>query len=486
MEEKVIRYNRKAMYYLHKGNNDDSLSYLTKAHHLLRGIPLSQCAALMAITLNNLGCYHKSMNQPEQALIYLNQAIELEKNDPGEVNNLAATHLNLCAIESQMGFHLKALENCLKAIHLLKDLYTSSEKIAATFVTAHFNAGMEYKSLMRSLESRRILEIGLKISEQYLGHRHSLTEKFNQIVYCDSSPIVKIKSNSTNESPLKSIRSSTAATSIKKKKGTRREFDMSSELMDKNIGYKFSGKTASPVVSRKSDLLQTATLRKFKLKSKKINPKRNKKTKGGYLRKSSDKALQVEFGKVKEKMIFKDIRNNSAILIQKNWRMFITRKKYRMQLLTDQILEAEETMQSAYNRLEDLKSKKMMAEGKFINKYKDLIPVPYRSKLVSKSNENKLQISQRKKLQDNSVKKHQMIAKAKKIQSHIRGFLARRKYRSIVAKLIKIQKHWKGYYYRRKYKKLYSSTLKIQRFYRKYFSQPKRNESSVFSIFGLI
>ena len=68
------------MHYMHKGDNEKCLSSLILAQKLLKGIPITSCAKLMGITLNNLGCYYKAVGQPEQALIYLRQAIEIEKN----------------------------------------------------------------------------------------------------------------------------------------------------------------------------------------------------------------------------------------------------------------------------------------------------------------------------------------------------------------------------------------------------------------------
>ena len=485
MEEKVIRYNKKAMHYMHKGDNEKCLSSLILAQKLLKGIPITSCAKLMGITLNNLGCYYKAVGQPEQALIYLRQAIEIEKNNLTEVNNLAATHLNLCAIESQIGNHLQALDNCLEAIHLLKNEFKNDNKYILTFVSAHFNAGIEYKSLGKYPESRKILQIGLEISIDYLGHDHLLTSKFKEILNSDDAIQTQKRFHSVHNSPLKSIRSSTAATSIKRK--IRKDLDKSNETLNYSLG-KFSKGRISPLryVKKFRENLEKTSGIGIKLKTRKVKKHKNKNKYFSHLRDSSDKAIQAI--SEKKKFSFKDIRNFSAILIQKTWKMYITRKYFQMNRLDFQISEAEEVARKAFENLERLKNRKLLSQGKpIIEKLKELIPIPYKAKLENKSS-SPIKICNRRSRE--SSKKTTtttfMLPRIIKLQSQIRKYLAKKHYSQIKALIIKIQKNWKGYQARKNYKKIYASIIKIQNFYHKYFCVKSQATSSNFSVLGIL
>lgn len=97
------------------------LGDLTEALRWLR-----QCESLSenndrckAITYNNLACYYKTTGQPRSALIYLEKAIELE----GSMEDLsfkADTHLNTCAVLSQMGRHDLAMHYAQNAIMIVQ------------------------------------------------------------------------------------------------------------------------------------------------------------------------------------------------------------------------------------------------------------------------------------------------------------------------------------------------------------------------------
>ena len=308
MEERVLRYNRKAMVYLNKSEYNNSFLYLTKAQKFLRGMSLSSCAKLMGITLNNFGCYYKSINDPEKARLYLTQALEVEKNNLTEVNNLAATHLNLCAIESQMGFHMKALENSLKAINLLRNLYKTNEKLASTFVIAHYNAGMEYKALLKTAESHKILEIGLEISKEFLGKDSYLTTKIEKTL---ASDYFFDKINTSKLSPLRSIRSSTAATT---KKRFKYHIDKSNEVLSNVSRYSKGRISPFSYTKRFRDTLVSSinTANEFSLKKSKISPKRQKKFRKK--KKRLDKSFQADLGL---KLSEYDLKYLSAVKIQK-------------------------------------------------------------------------------------------------------------------------------------------------------------------------
>lgn len=473
MEEKVLRCNRKAMDCLNSGEYRDALSYLNQAQKLLRGVSLTTCSKIMGITLNNLGCYYKAVGKPNDAALYLTQAIEIEKKSATEVNNLAATHLNLCAIESMMGYHLKALENSLKAIHLLKDVYKHNEKATVTFVSAHFNASCEYKALLRNAESRRILEIGLNISKENLGFSHFLTEK---LLNFEFSLRGKEKINSVNITPIKSIRSSTAATTIKKR-NFKQSCDKSFDTRQNSLCYRMSKQRISPLMDRKEMFCKTEKKKKFRIKKVKVKKVKEKMCILEYQDKGNDKEVQVVNDK--EVQVGND-QEKAAVLIQKTWKMFITRKNVMKKIMSEEILQAEKKMNRAYDEFERLKSKKLLYERKCIVKQIDLVPVPYHAKL-----HHKQLISSRyilKKPTKISIKPGFPIQKVLKIQSQFRKYLAMKKFVLIKSSIITIQKNWKRCQAMRKYRQTLHATKKIQAFFHENFPKIPKTPYLTFGI----
>lgn len=57
---------------------------------------------LRGIVFNNMGCLFKRVGQTQTALTYLEKALQIEVSTEN-VDNPASTHLNLCAVLSQLG-----------------------------------------------------------------------------------------------------------------------------------------------------------------------------------------------------------------------------------------------------------------------------------------------------------------------------------------------------------------------------------------------
>ena len=363
MEQKVLNFNRKAIKYLHQGDYYTSLEYLTKAKSSLKGIPLTACSKVMGITLNNFGCYYKTLNEPEKALIYLGQALEVEKQNLSDLNNLAATYLNISATESHLNNHLTALENCLKAIHILKPIYSSSPAIAQIFISAHFNASSEYFSLNRVIQGKKMLEIGLMYSKELLGNTHIMTKKLE-----DSLSTYQV--NTASYSPVRSIRTSTAATSINKK--FRSDLEKSTDTHITTLS-KLSKRFGSPMglqkrLSRISPIRLNGS-KTLKLNFGKIRTKKLKKPKKNIEKK--DFGIQFEC---------EDIQNEAALKIQGAWKRFLRGKHLKVVNIDEDIKVAEVKVQAAYEKLQNLKEFKARLAGKSIFNVNEFKPIPYKSK----------------------------------------------------------------------------------------------------------
>lgn len=148
-----------------------------------------------AVTYNNLACFYRRKGKLHAALTYLQKALKVEQRLK-VVENRADTHLNLCAVLSQLGRHAGALEHAQAALILLQEeLFpgplhagggdaagdakgerapASVDRIAVLAIAYH-NIGVEQEFLKRfemALESYRK---GVDISEGHLGGTHGIT-----------------------------------------------------------------------------------------------------------------------------------------------------------------------------------------------------------------------------------------------------------------------------------------------------------------------
>mmetsp|Transcript_20195 Transcript_20195/g.37656 ORF Transcript_20195/g.37656 Transcript_20195/m.37656 type:complete len:310 (+) Transcript_20195:1682-2611(+) len=186
MESLLLRYNKVAMDYLRNDLFKDCAKLLKKAANLLNSDEplvkeLPNRHKLLGFTYNNFACYHKRKRQPNVALSYLKKALEVEAKLENEVTNLAGTHLNICAIYSELGKHAEALESAQTALSLLKELQIQQEPVAgvstlSTIVIAHHNIGAELEHLNKLEEAVAVYRSGLNFAKQFLGNQNALTE----------------------------------------------------------------------------------------------------------------------------------------------------------------------------------------------------------------------------------------------------------------------------------------------------------------------
>merc|ERR1719454_447186 len=114
-------------------------------------------SVLRAVTYNNMGCFYKSMTKLHTALQYLRKAQKIEERCGDRCQNPAGTHLTLCALLSQMGKHMEALQHAERALKLLEAAPppaegsgTQSESLVSV---AYFNMGAEFEHLKKPKEA---------------------------------------------------------------------------------------------------------------------------------------------------------------------------------------------------------------------------------------------------------------------------------------------------------------------------------------------
>lgn len=177
IEIDVLNLNRTAMNSLKDQNYSKALNSLKKASVLINNIELPEKRMkLQGITLNNFGCFYKRSKMPNVALKYLTKACTSEKEGLVDSVGIAATHLNMCAIYSELGRHELALQEGLLSLDLLKTALEYSPNYISTLVIAYHNTGVEYEFLKNYQEAYQCYKKAWETSLQHLGPAHPLTQ----------------------------------------------------------------------------------------------------------------------------------------------------------------------------------------------------------------------------------------------------------------------------------------------------------------------
>jgi len=152
---------------------------LKKAEILTEHDPKSK-----AVTYNNFACFSRQQGRLHASLAYLQKALGIEKRLM-HVDNPADTHLNLCAVLSQLGRHREALEHSQQALMLLQEeLFAegAAERAAqkpdriAVLAICYHNIGVECEFLKHQTASLQAYTKGVEIASVYLGATHGITQ----------------------------------------------------------------------------------------------------------------------------------------------------------------------------------------------------------------------------------------------------------------------------------------------------------------------
>lgn len=170
--------NLLAMTYLQQEDFNMVLELLKKAEILTeRDLPGK------AATFNNLACYYRRQGKLHASLQYLQKALKIESRLTN-VQNPADTHINACAVLSQLGRHQTALEHAQNALILLQEELLSppgagpsappqADRIAVLAIAYH-NIGVEQEFLKRFDHSTLSYRKGVEVAERYLGAKHPI------------------------------------------------------------------------------------------------------------------------------------------------------------------------------------------------------------------------------------------------------------------------------------------------------------------------
>ncbi|ETW01130.1 hypothetical protein H310_06740 [Aphanomyces invadans] len=177
--------NLLAMTYLQQENFPIVLELLKKAEILTERHPAGR-----AVTLNNFACYYRRQGNLHKALTHLTEALAIEAKLE-HVPNRADTHLNMCAVLSQLGRHQGALEQAQAALILLhEELFSAPtpgnqhgspvadasvklDRIAVLGIAYH-NVGVEQEFLKKLELSIHSYRKGAEVAAKYLGESHGM------------------------------------------------------------------------------------------------------------------------------------------------------------------------------------------------------------------------------------------------------------------------------------------------------------------------
>jgi len=184
-ERLAVGYNTLGMKNLKDGNTEISCKFFEKAEALTDPANLhmnhESRLVLRAVTYNNMGCFYKSMSKLHTALQYLRKAQKIEEKSNGKCQNPAGTHLNLCALLSQMGKHTEALQHAQMALTLLEanppgEQSSNSESLICV---AYFNMGAEYEHMKKQSEALWSYEHAYQNCLTELGEEHPLSQQIS-------------------------------------------------------------------------------------------------------------------------------------------------------------------------------------------------------------------------------------------------------------------------------------------------------------------
>eukprot|EP00397_Hematodinium_sp_SG-2012_P007939 GEMP01007990.1.p1 GENE.GEMP01007990.1~~GEMP01007990.1.p1 ORF type:complete len:990 (-),score=225.42 GEMP01007990.1:488-3457(-) len=179
----VIAYNKDGMESLRKGQLKASLEQLRYSEVLCIQNHSKIHPSLLAVTLNNLGCYYRKTLKYNAALSYLRQALQIELSVASCDFTVAGTHLNVCAVLSKLMKHEKAVLHATCALELLlnhiRNKREKQEEIGideySVLAIAYFNIAAEYEHLYLWDTAVDAYHQGREFAEAYLGENHSLT-----------------------------------------------------------------------------------------------------------------------------------------------------------------------------------------------------------------------------------------------------------------------------------------------------------------------
>ena len=500
----IFNLNRKAMDYLRNEDYKSSLFFLQKAESLLNSLQSENRRKLYGLTLNNFGCYYKRTNNLPTALNFLKKALEVQSQPPVDFNNLAGTHLNICAILSNMNEHSKALAHSLKALNLLKSISLEDNSMLTAFIAAHHNSGVEYEQLAQLDEAEKIFRKGFKISFDMLGEGHPLTQSLKgSIMNLVNGRVDRKKcysrgsSNTQNPKTLLIHRTKSASKNRPKPlarpdnlrfitgerlqpmfrqetvqvKPSQIRASLNSSSLVKTLKHSIDSPGSSESIKEsnsnkssddhqvstevKNFLNHTQTSRKSESEERIIKP-------AGHI----SIATQVEMF---DSNYYLAMQEKAAILIQKNIRRFLAKRQYHLLKYQKMLKDAEKQAKEAKAKLKSLRQTVKKPQTVIQQNGLEIVPIAYKDKLDSPKRTLSTRMSRiYSRLSTIIEENDSILCKVIKIQKSFRGWKVRRDYLIKRGSAILIQKNVRRYQVQKLYLEIRDALIFIQASWRRY------------------
>ena len=145
-----------AMGMLETGDLNLSLQVFARLEEVLKGCPLAAVTSERCAVLNNLACVCRKAGQLPVAKRHLSKALRLCEMFKESEMDRAGTHLNMCAVLSNLGRHGAALEYGKKAVQYAQEDVIGRKSLEAdeeskhaikVLAVAYFNVAAEYEHL---------------------------------------------------------------------------------------------------------------------------------------------------------------------------------------------------------------------------------------------------------------------------------------------------------------------------------------------------
>ncbi|CDW83438.1 tpr domain containing protein [Stylonychia lemnae] len=188
-----------AVYYLKKEDVNSALDLLKKSEELCENNELGQ-----AMTFNNMACYYRRIGKMRTALNFLQKALSIESRlQRPEIQ--ADTHLNICAVLSQLNKHELALNHAMSAVILLQEIMlrkrldpasnsdeeeeyqttalgdANQKDRTAVLAIAYHNMGVEQEFLRSYPAAILSYKKAVNFAEKHLGFEDGITQNLRNV-----------------------------------------------------------------------------------------------------------------------------------------------------------------------------------------------------------------------------------------------------------------------------------------------------------------
>lgn len=461
-EMSIIALNKQAMECLRRQEFDLCFSLLTKAETLLSKISqTTQPNKLYGITLNNFACFYRRTNNLPTALNFLRKALEVLAKPPIDVYHLGGTHLNICAILSQTSDHEAALSHALIALSLFTNKHYEDPNILTTVLVAYRNVGIEYEYLRQFSQALGVYNKALGLAVEKIGEFHPLTCSFRE-------SLLSLSKNKT-EMPNSSLRSNI----FSPREDKIRQYHSSQKTIKRNTfleknnqkNYRFlTGERLQPMHKKDTGFsIKNPVGRKNIISSAygPRSPKSQRHRKGSENGRGSTtnrlNTSENDYRSKNCKSIQTDVNNygnynsvvyNAAVMIQKYWRSFKAKQKFKMMKYEKELENAENDAKKALDKLKIVKNKKkMFKKSNTIKKMN-----------TKRTNDGKLSIN----------------ASIVFVQKFVRMWLKRKRFLKLKNAVVKIQRNIKKHQIQLLYNDIKDAIIFIQRWWKMMMRRKKR------------